>query len=117
MGSHGVVYNGAAYRTLDDAPPEGLEDGAPNWGCQGTSNYLPLPAGYVLAPNDADSRAVVLAHRWSTSAVVLADGDSWWTSDGYSSGYSGLLNSGNLVTDGATHTVNHCYQRVLARCP
>eukprot|EP01045_Picozoa_sp_COSAG04_P016049 COSAG04_NODE_1311_length_7269_cov_4.533333_4_plen_417_part_00 len=23
MGSHGVVYNGDAYRTLDDAPPEG----------------------------------------------------------------------------------------------
>ena len=36
MGSHGVVYNGAAYRTLDDAPPEGGSYGAPNRGCQCT---------------------------------------------------------------------------------
>ena len=65
MGSHGVVYNGTAYRTLDDAPPEGDGDGAPNGGCQrigagwnddrteydrGEPNWLPLPPGYTLAP-------------------------------------------------------------------
>eukprot|EP01045_Picozoa_sp_COSAG04_P013240 COSAG04_NODE_929_length_9364_cov_4.141932_1_plen_677_part_10 len=78
--SNTVVYNGAAYRTLDDAPPELPRDGAPNTGCQrnqhgwnGRSydtdepNYLPLPPGYALAPPDADTIAVIAAHGWSTS--------------------------------------------------
>ena len=94
MGSHGVVYNGTAYRTLDDAPPEGGYSGAPNAGCQipcwngrdsghcyprAEPNYLPLPPGYALAPPDADTIAVVATHGWSTGCAVTADGATWDT--------------------------------------
>ena len=72
MGSHGVVHNGTAYRTLDDAPPEGGSSG-----CQGPSNYLPLPPGYALVPPNADTIAVIAAHGWSTSCAVTADGAAW----------------------------------------
>ena len=114
MGSHGVVYNGTAYRTLDDAPPEGGQ-----YGCQGTSNYLPLPPGYALAPPDADTIAVIAAHGWSTSCAVTADGAAWYSASQRS--YAGdRCGSGNfLASSGGSHTVTDCYarRRVLARCP
>ena len=133
MGSHGVVYNGAAYRTLDDAPPEGGRDGDPNGGCQctdwspstgrctgGGNNYLPLPAGWVLAPNDATSIAVVAAHGWSTSSLVLADGVACYTSNSSSHSPGTCPFTGPqhhyLATSGGTYTVTACHRRVLARC-
>ena len=117
MGSHGVVYNGAAYRTLDDAPPEGGEGGAPNAGCQGRSSYLPLPPGYALAPPDADTIAVIAAHGWSTRCAVAADGGAWCSAnEGSSAG--NRCNRGNyLASSGGSHTVMGCHRRVLARCP
>ena len=142
MGSHGVVYNGAAYRTLDDAPPEGGSYGAPNAGCQrtcterirgscteryssgncrswsdnlGEPNYLPLPPGYALAPPDADTIAVIAAHGWSTACAVAADGASWVSANPWGLGCPG---SGNyLASSGGSHTVTACPMRVLARCP
>ena len=122
MGSHGVVYNGAAYRTLDDAPPEGGSDGAPNRGCQRTwpdrePNYLPLPPGYALAPPDADTIAVIAAHGWSTACAVTADGAAWRSANQGSSA-GGRCGSGNyLASSGGSHTVTGCFLRVLARCP
>eukprot|EP01045_Picozoa_sp_COSAG04_P015137 COSAG04_NODE_1177_length_7916_cov_13.807599_6_plen_730_part_00 len=116
MGSHGVVYNGTAYRTLDDAPPEGPYDhGDPNSSCQGTSNYLPLPPGYALAPPDADTIAVIAAHGWSTYGIVTADGGSWYSGSGRS--FSGGASSYWLASSGGSHTVTTCNFRVLARCP
>ena len=119
MGSHGVVYNGAAYRTLDDAPPEGDDDGDPNGGCQrieyyygdNEPNYLPLPPGYALAPPDADTIAVIAAHGWSTECAVAADGWSWY------SGSGDRCSSSVLASSGGSHTVTSCWRRVLARCP
>eukprot|EP01045_Picozoa_sp_COSAG04_P015899 COSAG04_NODE_1290_length_7359_cov_33.592837_3_plen_450_part_00 len=135
MGSHGVVYNGTAYRTLDDAPPEGGRDGAPNRGCQrnrgscvehGSSgrcrtyeygpNYLPLPPGYALAPPDADTIAVIAAHGWSTSCAVTAGGTAWRSANfGNAGDRYGLANY--LASSGGSHTVTTCNRRVLARCP
>ena len=133
MGSHGVVYNGAAYRTLDDAPPEGGRSGDPNRGCQnpcndgrdsgycswsnrGEPNYLPLPPGYALAPPDADTIAVIAAHGWSTDCAVTADGAAWWSANnGYVPG--DRCGSDDLASSGGSHTVTACWRRVLARCP
>eukprot|EP01045_Picozoa_sp_COSAG04_P004058 COSAG04_NODE_172_length_21594_cov_14.638614_17_plen_489_part_00 len=127
MGSHGVVYNGAAYRTLDDAPPEGGWEGDPNGGCQRIDpwtdneqpNYLPLPPGYALAPPDADTIAVIAAHGWSTGCAVTADGAGWASGDAYSWNTPGdRCGSGNyLASSGGSHTVAGCNMRVLARCP
>ena len=90
-GDQYIEHGGYTWRTLDRADPQGGADDAPNGGCQCTdeycrdadgqtyqgNNYLALPAGWVLAPNDATSIAVVAAHGWSTHCAVLADGTSW----------------------------------------
>eukprot|EP01045_Picozoa_sp_COSAG04_P003256 COSAG04_NODE_131_length_24280_cov_40.563418_1_plen_156_part_00 len=135
-GDHYIEHGGYTWRTLDGADPQGGFLGAPNGGCQcedqngdGTvnsldcpSNYLPLPAGWVLAPNDATSIAVVAAHGWSTQCPVLADGTAWVSANHWSGVSPGDAcwdySSGQLATSGGTYTVRHCYRRmrVLARC-
>ena len=126
MGSHGVVYNGTAYRTLDDAPPEGGYYGAPNGGCQRyyddgpQPNYLPLPPGYALAPPDADTIAVIAAHGWGTECAVTADGAAWYSGNwgpGNRERAGDRFGSNRLVSSGGSHTVRSCPYRVLARCP
>ena len=120
-GDQYIEHGGYTWRTLDGADPQGLWNGAPNAGCQCTnghsscpSNYLPLPAGWVLAPNDATSIAVVAAHGWSTGCAVLADGTAWASAN---AGYAGnSCTSGRLATSGGTYTVTGCHRRVLARC-
>ena len=132
-GDHYIEYGGYTWRTLDGADPEGTKYGAPNGGCQvipgqasrksnkSPSNYLPLPAGWVVAPNDATSNAVVAAHGWSTDCVVLADGRTRRSGNtvgtpGDRCGYSG---TNYLATSGGTYTVARCTDgsmRVLTRC-
>ena len=128
-GDHYIEHGGYTWRTLDGADPQGGRHGAPNYGCQrigwttttnrGQDNYLPLPAGWVLAPNDATSIAVVAAHGWSTNCPVLADGTSWRSGNfadslSYTPGDS--CGSGKLATSRGTYTVTGCARRVLARC-
>ena len=115
-GDQYIEHGGYTWRTLDGADPQGGEYGAPNRGCQGPSNYLALPAGWVLAPNDATSIAVVAAHRWSTSCPVLADGTSWNSANGGSRAGDGCGAGNRLATCGGTYTVTGCRFRVLARC-
>ena len=88
-------------------------------GCQGTSNYLPLPAGWVLAPNGATSIAVVAAHGWGTYGLVVADGTAWWSANAPSYASPGDRWGSYppyLATSGGTYTVTTCSRRVLARC-
>ena len=127
-GDHYIEHGGYTWRTLDGADPQGGMSGAPNGGCQCTgtarssngwnqcpSNYLPLPAGWVLAPNDATSIAVVAAHGWSTYCPVLADGTARYSAN--AGGYAGdSCASDYLVTSGGTYTVTTCHRLVLARC-
>ena len=116
-GDQYIEHGGYTWRTLDGAAPEGGHYGAPGNGCQ--SNYLPLPAGWVLAPNDATSIAVVAAHTWSTYCAVLADGSSWYSANRGSPGDScnwPNADSNMLATSGGTYTVTGCRRRVLARC-
>ena len=125
-GDQYIEHGGYTWRTLDGADPQGPWNGAPNAGCQctdvdsdwectgGGNNYLPLPAGWVLAPNDATSIAVVAAHGWSTGCAVLADGTAWYSANWGTAGDS--CGSNSLATSGGTYTVTNCYSRVLARC-
>ena len=126
-GDHYIEHGGYTWRTLDGADPQGPQEDAPNHGSQcigasswgpnsgrsgarGQDNYLPLPAGWVLAPNDATSIAVVAAHGWSTPCAVLADGSAWGSANA-----PGICGH-NLATSGGTYTVTDCDARVLARC-
>ena len=134
-GDQYIEHGGYTWRTLDGAAPQEGIGGAPNAGCQctdgssscpnphGTSwggdgsgaNYLPLPAGWVLAPNDATSIAVVAAHGWSTACAVLADGTAWYSANWHPGASCGSGNS--LATSGGTYTVTGCGgHRLLARC-
>ena len=101
---------------MDGADSEGTDAGCQKSVVDGAwqDNYLPLPAGWVLAPNDATSIAVVAAHGWSTGCAVLADGSSWASGNNGSPG--GNCGSGYLATSGGTYTVTDCPLRGLARC-
>eukprot|EP01045_Picozoa_sp_COSAG04_P009346 COSAG04_NODE_538_length_12896_cov_41.168243_11_plen_171_part_00 len=103
-GDHYIEHGGYTWRTLDGADPQGGDHGAPNGGCQGTSNYLALPAGWVLAPNDATSIAVVAAHGWSTYDLVVADGTCWYSANyGGDAGDSCGSSSGEHVRAAGNH--------------
>ena len=122
-GDNYLEYGGYTWRTLDGAGTEGDMHGAPNDGIQCTdgfsscpSNYLPLPAGWVLAPNDATSIAVIADHGWGTNCAVLADGTAWQSPTSSSPGASCSANPPHLVTSDNTYTVTDCPLRVLARC-
>ena len=122
-GDQYIEHGGYTWRTLDGADPQGGRSGAPNGGCQridywgdNEPNYLPLPAGWVLAPNDATSIAVVAAHGWSTGCAVLA-GSAWHSANANNDWSApGSCRPGRLATSGATYTVTQCNLRVLARC-
>mmetsp|Transcript_126551 Transcript_126551/g.252963 ORF Transcript_126551/g.252963 Transcript_126551/m.252963 type:complete len:1348 (-) Transcript_126551:167-4210(-) len=62
-----ITISGYRYRVIRD----GLQvDGVPT--ANPTDQWLPMPAGYELAPDTADVRNnVVAAHTWSTHIVVL----------------------------------------------
>ena len=162
-GNHYIERDGYTWRMLDGANPYGpaapeVLGGTSYGGCQweaggdwqgyggdylhsySGANYLPLPAGWVLAPNDDTSRAVVADHGWTTQCGVLADGTAWVSANGESAGdeldagdecgsaaYYGAdiwdmpdvcPNNNCLATSGGRYTVTHCYSqlRVLIRC-
>jgi hypothetical protein len=70
-----VIYNGKTYSLLSHAAPDITANI-----CQDV--YLPLDAGYVIAPDNADSMAVIAAHGWSTHAVIVASGLSYHPNNG-----------------------------------
>lgn len=135
-GDNYIEYGGYTWRTLDGVDPATTDEGCQctessftglcsigrggSWG----NNFLSLPPGWVLAPNDATSIAVASAHGWGTRCVVMADGTSWGTAlDGWG-GAPGeectklTGGSSRLVTspEGDAYTVKACNFRVLARC-
>eukprot|EP01045_Picozoa_sp_COSAG04_P004334 COSAG04_NODE_187_length_21001_cov_8.855277_3_plen_251_part_00 len=120
-GDQYIEHGGYTWRTLDGADPQGGSTGAPNGGCQCTdggnscpSNYLPLPAGWVLAPNDATSIAVVAAHRWAATCAVLADGTAWYSGSYPNSAGASCYSSNRLATSGGTYTVREDVQHAGA---
>jgi len=94
-------------------------------GCQ--DNYLPLPAGWEISPQDSGAIAVTAAHPWGTHLIVYADGrqrytlnDDYYDSPGEertwfccSDGATALGTS----SDGTKYKVNNCFRRILIRAP
>ena len=91
-----------------------------------SKNFLPLPPGYELAANDVDSVAVIAAHGWSTTCVVLADGSAWRSANHGRAGEACALSSANSLAVGSAagagdvvgymYSVTRCNLRVLTRC-
>ena len=128
-----IEHGGYTWRTLDGAAPQGGTRGAPNDGCQCNvghsfagsdcpSNYLPLPEGWVLAPNDATSIDYDSdCHPYQSGVGGSNPATDNWPecSDPGVSGSPGDSCVGStlyLATSGGTYTVTYCFKRVLARC-
>ena len=103
--SNTVRYNGNVYGTLGDHPVDGtavrILNQYPSYRSRSTArlymisvidghtdsfwqnpcqrNFLPLPHGCRLAPDTAESRAVVGNHNWDTHVVVLSSGKVYCT--------------------------------------
>ena len=75
------LYNGKYYSTLAD-----VNVNNPSTTCQNT--YYTLPMDWIFAPGDSDSLQVIFLNTWSTSTVVVASGDGYFSKSSY-----GLLNN------------------------
>ncbi len=114
-----VVQGRWRYATLDATSKD-----SPAVGCQ--DNYLPLPAGWEISPQDSDAIAVTAAHPWGTHLLVYSDGGQRYTlNEDYSSpgqarewyccgdGRTALGTS----SDGTQYKANACARRILLRAP
>jgi hypothetical protein len=105
--TNAVEYKGLVYRTLNGVSP--LDT---NFQCQ--NYYLPLPSGWVLAADNADSRYIIGAYLWGTDALVVANGYGYRggsygpprQSPGSAGSYHG---SSFLITYASTYKVIDCY--------
>ena len=99
-----VWHNGYNYAALDKTNPASKKIG-----CQ--TSYIALPAGWTIAPNNADSSNVISQYPWGTAVMVLADGASYWTRTG------SFLSNGVLLTQStngtAKYAVSACSLRIL----
>ena len=105
--SNVVSYNGRSYAALDGASPWDSSQQ-----CQ--SGYIALPPGWSIAPDNADSIAVISSYRWGTHRMVLSDGASYWTLNTY----TGQFGGSNMLTQRfwngvVTFGVNGCNFRIL----
>jgi hypothetical protein len=99
-----VVYNGKTYSVLSHVSPEGTVNT-----CQDL--YLPLDSGYVIAPDDADSIAVITAYPWSTDVVIVASGNGY---NGANYAIPGdLYQTSLLSTSGSTYKAVSCSMQIL----
>ena len=102
-----MIYKGYLYSTLADVPVD-----VNQMTCQKNVGYLPLPSGYSIASDNADSIAVTAAHYWSTNLLVFSNGMAYNTLGGGSSPGSYCC-SGQLSQSGSTYNVNYCTNQIL----
>jgi hypothetical protein len=114
-----VSYKRILYATLDGWDPKDTL----TKGCQ--SDYLPLPSGWIIAPNDADSIAVIAMYAWGTDLLVLSDGSQYYTMNLRYPGHAGQPRKWICCADGLTalgtstidgldvYKVNSCSRRIL----
>jgi hypothetical protein len=116
-GDHYIEYGGYTYRTLDGADPEGTDgdSGEPGNGCQfhidSNGGFLPLPAGWELAPEDTDSKVIIRTNGWNTHGLIVTTGSYYrcWHSanNGYYSSY-GYSCCGSLFSSSCEECYDSC---------
>jgi hypothetical protein len=99
--------DGYAYATLDDTGVNDVENG-----CQRI--YLPMPAGWELAPATPYVKEIAGDYEWGTHVLVLADGTGIGTLS-YSDGAVFYGGSRWLSELDGTYKPAGCYLRVLIR--
>jgi len=76
-----VNYNGFQYATLIG----NYDKNSMSYVCADSSNYYYIPAGWEVAPNDANTQAVLRAYGWNFHVLMIADGCGYGTAQ-YSAG-------------------------------
>jgi len=76
-----VTYNGFQYATLIG----NYDKNSMSYVCADSSNYYYIPAGWEIAPNDANTQAVLRAYGWNFHVLMIADGCGYGTKQ-YSAG-------------------------------
>ena len=99
-----VTHNGKQYRTLTGQNPGG------GGGNRCENSPKPIPAGWKVADDTADSRAVIAGYNWNTDVIVLSNGKSYGTKN-YSQGR--LWNSNMLRKSGNNVYAGNCSLAVL----
>ena len=99
------MYHGKYYSTLADVPVD-----VNQYWCQ--DNYITLPGNWVIAPDNSDSRAVIGAHYWSASGVVVAGGKLYYGLY-YGSSAGSYWGSGYLDQSGNQYKVSTCNLQIL----
>ena len=66
LDSYRISFGGYVYRTLES----GVLHSGSNVNCQ--DEWLPMPSGYEVAPDDAAVRNAMVAFTWSTHVLVFA---------------------------------------------
>jgi hypothetical protein len=97
-----VVYNGRTYSTLADMPVTGS-----SINCQ--ENFIAMPSGWSLAPDNGDSQTVIGMYPWSTSVVVVAGGQGYGTT----TFVAGAWHRGLLVQSGDSYKASDCAVEIL----
>jgi hypothetical protein len=97
-----VEYNGYTYSTLADVDVMGASVSCQNY-------LLELPDGWAVAPDDSNSQAVIHLYPWNTHVVVVANGNSYGTSQYV----LGLWNAGMLTQSGDFYATRACSLQIL----
>jgi hypothetical protein len=100
-----VLYGGYLYATLANEVVEGTCGAT----CQ-SGVFIDLPAGWSVAPDNADSVAVIAAHTWNTHVLVVDTGNSY---GGLCYTKGGFFNANMLSQSGTSYKVNSCSLHVL----
>jgi hypothetical protein len=109
-----IEYNGYAYRTLDDAPPNAAYGSWTNT-CQ-SGSYVAVPSGYALAPEDSGVVANVIAkYIWSTHCLLFSNGVSYGVKTYNNGGSCGCSGTQCMNQSGSSWIVTSCSRRILIR--
>lgn len=68
-----LSYNGNLYRALS----ENWAYDSKSMSCQ--TDFLNIPDGWTIAPNNDDSKYVISNYTWTTAVMVVRDGMAYWT--------------------------------------
>ncbi|MFO0755117.1 MAG: LruC domain-containing protein [Byssovorax sp.] len=108
--SNTIAYGGYYYASIDDAPVNAAY-GA--WINTCTTSFYAIPAGWELAPEDANVvNNVIKPSIWSTHCMIFSNGVSYGVST-YNNG--GACGGGVLGQSGSTYNANSCSRRPLIR--
>lgn len=74
-----VTYNGNVYRTITGVDPDATyydfldtTTNEVNFPCQ--SDFMPLPDGWMMAPNNNDTAQVIKGHIWGGYYIIVSGG-------------------------------------------